>query len=123
MTLQDLLIPPGKTLADLTAQDADQVQQLNAAATAARAEVVAAISGQTVAEMAAGKRSVGKAQGVSASGGGEIEPVVEDAAQTASLAGRRVPPASGWARSCWRQAHYLEMDGVVALRSRHRVRA
>jgi hypothetical protein len=86
-SLQDLLIPPGKTLADLTAQDAEQVQQLNAAAAAARAEAVAAITGQSLAEMAAGKRSVGKAQGVSASGGGEIEPVVEDGALTASLAG------------------------------------
>lgn len=86
--LQDLLIPPGQTLADLTARDADQVQQLNAAAAAARAEAVAAITGQSVAvDVAAGKRSVGKLQGVSAAAGDEIEPAVEDAAPRASLAG------------------------------------
>lgn len=85
---QDLLIPRGQTLAELTAKDAAQVEQLMAAASAAHADAVAAITGQP----AAARRSVGKPQGVSVSGGGEIEPT-DDARAAAvaankSLAGR-----------------------------------
>lgn len=77
--MQDVLIPPGQTLADLTARDAAQVQQLKTAAAAARADAIAAIVGQPRQDAAAiSRRVVGKPKGVSASGGGEIEPMCED---------------------------------------------
>lgn len=74
-------------MADLTAKDAAQIDQLTAAAAAARAEAVAAITGQPVADTAAARRSVGKPQGVSVLGGGEIEPAEAAAAGTKTLAG------------------------------------
>lgn len=88
--LQDLLIPPGQTLADLSAKDAVQVQQLTAAAAAARADAIATISGQSLsaADAAAARRSVGKAQGVSSSGIGEIEPSEDDDEDGVGAAGR-----------------------------------
>jgi hypothetical protein len=85
--LQDLLVPAGQTLADCTAKDATQVEQLTAAAAAARADAIVAITGQPVAaDAAASRRVAGKQQGVSVSGGGEIEPT-ESGTITKSLAG------------------------------------
>jgi hypothetical protein len=85
--LQDLLVPAGQTLADCTAKDATQVEQLTAAAAAARANAIIAITGQPVAaDAAASRRVAGKQQGVSVSGGGEIEPT-ESGTITKSLAG------------------------------------
>lgn len=57
-----------------------------AAAAAARAEAVAAITGQPVADTPGSRRSVGKAQGLSVADGGEIEPM-DDAKQNTSLEG------------------------------------
>lgn len=84
--VQELLIPPGQSMADLAAKDAAQVEQLMAAAAAARAEAVAAITGQPVADTPGSRRSVGKPQGLSVADGGEIEPL-EDARQSTSLEG------------------------------------
>jgi hypothetical protein len=92
--IQDLLVPPGTSVSEATAKDAAQMQQLTAAATAARAHAVALISGQPASDdsSAASRRSVGKAQGVVAkaggSGGGEIEAVGhEEPAESKSIAG------------------------------------
>lgn len=90
------MIPAGQTLADLTAKDATQVEQLTAAAAAARADAIAAITGQPVAPDAAASRRVAvKPQGVSVSGGGEIEPT-ESGAITKSLAGATSRQAMHW---------------------------
>ena len=86
-TLQDLLITPGQSLADVTARDAAQVSQLNIAASAARVDAVAAITGQLPGSTLVSKRSVGPPQGVAASGAGEIEATEDDHPQATNPAG------------------------------------
>jgi hypothetical protein len=117
-SLQDLLIPPGQTLAELTAKDATQVEQLMAAAAAARADAVAAISGQPA---AAPRRSVGKPQGVSVSGGGEIEPT-EDSPAAAGVAPKRGSLAGRHCEIC-AQSVYVNVWVFCSLervKARHR---
>jgi hypothetical protein len=86
--LQDVLVKPGQTLAQLMEQDAEQVNGLTAAAAAARSAAVAAIAGRHAAAVpaagagvAAGGAAVGAGDAVvkgkkSAEVSAEIEPAM-----------------------------------------------
>jgi hypothetical protein len=69
--VQDVLVKPGQTLAQLMEQDAEQVKGLTAAAAAARGAAVAAIAGRLPATAASGATQavVSAAAGVAAAAG------------------------------------------------------
>lgn len=84
--LQDVLVKPGQTLAQLMEQDAQQVQGLTAAAAAARNAAVAAIAGWPAATPAAG-----------AAAGGAVAAAAGDAAmgrKTSAAASAEIQPAA-----------------------------
>lgn len=101
---QDLLIPPGQSLQELTNKDAGQIQQLTKAAAEARAAAVTAIiagSHQQPFPATAGSGSSGRTTGAAAAvalaGGCEIEPAEGDRGDGGSIeaAGARLSQLAG----------------------------